>query len=68
MNPKFLGQAAYFAFITFGLFHTTKLSIALFTSFIMGRYGKPNLVRETSKIYTSNYLLLPYMYARKFYA
>jgi len=32
----------------------------------MGRFGKPQLVRETSKIYTSNYAMIPWMYTKKF--
>lgn len=55
MNPKFLGKAAYLAFIGFGAFHLTKLTLALMTGLIMARFGKPQLVRETSKIYTNNY-------------
>jgi hypothetical protein len=31
----------------------------------MSRFGKPTLVRETSKIHSNNYLLLPFVYMRK---
>lgn len=37
------------------------------TVFFMGRFGKPSLVRETSKIYTNNYALIPFIQGRKFY-
>lgn len=57
---------AYFSLLIFGAFHVTKLSAALATKTLMGRFGKPQLVRETSKIYTSNYALIPWMYTKKF--
>ena len=66
MNPKFLGRAAYLLLIGFGAFHFTRLSIALLTTMILARFGKPSLIRETSKIHTRNYLAIPYLYARKF--
>jgi hypothetical protein len=51
-NPKFLYNTAYFSMMIFGAFHLSKLTIALITSSMLGRFGKPSLVRETSKIYT----------------
>ena len=33
---------------------------------LMARFGKPSLVRETSKIHTNNYLYLPFIYSGKF--
>lgn len=66
MNPKFLIRASYLLLIGFGAFHLTRLSIAMVTSFILGRFGKPSLVRETSKLHTKNYFIIPYLYARKF--
>lgn len=65
-NPKFLYNTAYFSALIFGAFHLTKLSVALLTSAMLGRFGKPQLVRETSKIYTSNYALIPWMWTKKF--
>jgi len=65
-NPKFLYNSAYMALLIFGAFHLTKLSVALITSTMLGRFGKPQLVRETSKIYTSNYAMIPWMWTRKF--
>lgn len=64
-NPKFMSKAAYFLFIGFGAYHFTKLFFALSTGLVMAKFGKPSLVRETSKIYTNNYLAIPYMYAKK---
>jgi len=67
LNPKFLGRATYLLLIGFGAFHFTRLALAMFTTVIIGRFGKPTLVRETSKIHTKNYLMIPYLYARKFF-
>ena len=66
MNPKFLGRATYLLFVGFATFHITKLTIALLTSFILSRFGKPQLIRETSKIYNSNIFAVPYMQMKKF--
>jgi len=40
----------------------TMLSVTL-----MSRFGKPQLVRETSKIYTNNYALIPGIWMRKMF-
>lgn len=66
MNPKFLGKAAYLLLIGFGAFHFSRLAIALTTTMILARFGKPQLVRETSKIHTRNYFMIPYLYLKKF--
>lgn len=65
-NPKLLAKTAYLAFIIFGAFHATRLGMTVLTTAIMGRFGKPNLVRETSKIHSNNYALIPFIWARKF--
>lgn len=67
MNPKFLVKTSYLLFIAFGAFHVTRLGLALITSFALARFGKPGLVRETSKLHTNNYLMIPYLLAKKFY-
>lgn len=66
MNPKFMVKASYLLFIAFGLFHVTRLGLALLTGVFLARFGKPGLVRETSKLHTSNYLLIPWLYGKKF--
>ena len=33
---------------------------------MMAKFGKPSLIRETSKLYTNNVVSLPFLYARKF--
>lgn len=66
MNPKFLTKTAWLLFIGFGTFHLTKLTIGLMTGLLLSRFGKPQLVRETSKLYSNNLFTLPYQYMRKF--
>lgn len=66
MNPKFLIKASYLLFIGFGAFHLTRLGLALVTGVFLARFGKPGLVRETSKIHTNNYFMIPYIWGRKF--
>lgn len=65
-NPKLLGKIAYLSLLVFGAFHVTRFSVAMLASALLGRFGKPNLVRETSKIYTNNYFLIPFIWTRKF--
>jgi ATPase family AAA domain-containing protein 3A/B len=66
MNPKFLTKTAYLFFIGFGTYHLTKLALAMSASLVMARFGKPQLVRETSKIYSNNIFTLPLQYGKKF--
>mmetsp|Transcript_12445 Transcript_12445/g.17205 ORF Transcript_12445/g.17205 Transcript_12445/m.17205 type:complete len:131 (+) Transcript_12445:732-1124(+) len=33
----------------------------------MARFGKPTLVRETSKVHSSSFITLPFMYGQRFY-
>jgi len=66
MNPKFLSKTAYLLFIGFGTYHLTKLVLGLTASVVMARFGKPQLIRETSKIYSNNIFTLPYHYGKKF--
>jgi len=65
MNPKFLMKTAYMGMMMFGAFHFTKLSLAILGQTILSRMGKPQLVRETSKLYSNNYLTLPLVWGRK---
>ena len=66
MNPKFMVKASYLLVLAFGAFHVTRFGVALFTSLLLARFGKPTLVRETSKVHTRNYLAIPYIYGKKF--
>ena len=65
MNPKFLAKAAYLLVIGFGAFHMTRLIVAVITTGFLARMGKPQLVRETSKLHSQNLVTLPFAYARK---
>lgn len=65
-NPKFITKAAYLLFVGFGTYHLTKLALGMTASIVMARFGKPQLVRETSKIYSNNIFTLPYQYGKKF--
>ena len=58
-------KTAYMGIMMFGAFHFTKLSLAILGQTIVSRMGKPKLVRETSKLYSNNYITLPFVYARK---
>lgn len=66
-NPKFLYSAAYTSVLVFGAFHFTKLFSTVAGTTLLSRFGKPKLVRETSKIYTNNYGLIPFMLIKKFF-
>ena len=66
MNPKFLTKTAWLLLISFGAFHFTKLALSLMTGLVLSRFGKPQLVRETSKLYSNNLLTLPYHMTKKF--
>jgi ATPase family AAA domain-containing protein 3A/B len=37
----------------------------MLTQSLLGRFNKPNLVRETSKLHSNSLVTLPYMWARK---
>ena len=66
-NPKFLYSAAYTSVLIFGAFHLTKVFSTVAATTLLSRFGKPQLVRETSKIYTNNYGLIPFMLMKKFF-
>lgn len=65
-NKRFLYNAAYLSFMIFGAYHMSRLGVAIMSQIMLGRFGKPTLVRETSKIHTNNYALIPWMYTKKF--
>jgi ATPase family AAA domain-containing protein 3A/B len=65
-NPKILTKVAYMAFCVFGTFHLTKMSAQILSTALLSRFGKPQLVRETSKIHSNNYFMLPFIYSNKF--
>lgn len=65
-NPKSMWNFTSTMFLAFGAFHFTKIGATLTMAYFLGRFGKPSLIRETSKIHTQNYLMIPFMQMRKF--
>jgi ATPase family AAA domain-containing protein 3A/B len=65
-NPKVIAKLAYFAILTIGAFQISKLGFSYIAANVLSKIGKPNLIRETSKISSSNFLLYPDYYTRKF--
>lgn len=43
-------KAAYMMILGFGAFHLSRFTFAMAAGILMGKLGKPTLVRETSKI------------------
>ena len=64
-NPKILMKMLYVSVIGFGAYQTTKVGAALLGKSMMARFGKPGLVRETSKIHSRNPFALPYLYMKR---
>jgi len=56
-SPTYLLKIVYL----FGAYQATKLAAAA----VMARFGRPQLVRETSKIVTSNVFMVPWMLAKR---
>jgi hypothetical protein len=54
-------------FLLITALNVSKFTFAIFTSRLFSKFGKPRLIRETSKIYTNNLALVPFIWARKFY-
>ena len=66
-NPKNVMRAFYMTFLLITALNVSKFTFAIFTSRLFSKFGKPRLIRETSKIYTNNLALVPFIWARKFY-
>ena len=60
-NPKNFAKMLYYGGSAYVTYHALKIVMMGVTATVMGRFGKPQLVRETSKIYTNNYLMIPFM-------
>lgn len=65
-NPKFIAKALYLMGLGFGIYYAVRFGFAFTASTLMGKFGKPQLVRETSKIGSNNPIMIPYLYGRKF--
>jgi ATPase family AAA domain-containing protein 3A/B len=66
-NPKLIAKAVYMSILIFGAFHFTRLGVQIMGGVVMANLGKPQLVRETSKIHTRNFINLPYLYGKRFF-
>lgn len=64
-NPKFLVKAGYLSLMVFSAYYGTRMGFGVLGQRLMARFGKPQLIRETSKLYTNNVVSLPFLYARK---
>jgi ATPase family AAA domain-containing protein 3A/B len=63
-NPKMLFQVAIFGVALYFGVAATRSSFAVMTTFLLNKFGKPKLVRETSKIVSNNVFKLPFTYAK----
>jgi len=64
-NPKLIMKAAYMSLLIFGAFHFTRLGVNITGKVLMSNFGKPSLIRETSKIHSRTFVNLPYLYMRR---
>jgi hypothetical protein len=64
-NPKYIFKAAYLSTVVFGSFFGARLAFGMLGTAFVSRFGKPSLVRETSKIHSTNPITLPLMYAKR---
>lgn len=64
-NPQFVTKTAWLMLLMFGAYHGTKQFSGIVAMQIMARLGKPELIRETSRLYSRNILTLPFAWARK---
>jgi hypothetical protein len=64
-NPQLMMKAIYYAVLVYGAFQVTRLSLAITAQLFMSKLSKPQLVRETSKLYSNNYVTLPFVWMRK---
>lgn len=64
-NPKLVGKVAYSSLAFFGAFFGMRFGFQMLSMRMMARFGKPRLVRETSKLHSANYFTLPFMWMQK---
>ena len=66
-NPKTMKNLLYYSVLLFGAFHFTRMGLNFASVRMLSAFGKPNLVRETSKIHTRNPMAIPFLWTRRFY-
>ena len=64
-NPKLVAKVAYSSMAIFMAFFGTRFAFQFLGMRLMARFGKPQLIRETSKLYSNNYVTLPFLWAQK---
>lgn len=64
-SPKYIFKTAYLSAMMFGGYQFTKLAATMIGTGFMTRFGRPSLVRQTSKIYTTNIFMVPWLILRR---
>ena len=64
-NPKLVAKVAYSSLAIFTAFFGTRFAFQMLGMRMLARFGKPQLIRETSKLYSNNYLSLPFLWMQK---
>jgi hypothetical protein len=60
-NPKNFFTALYYGVAGYLCFGAASIMVKGASTVLLGRFGKPQLVKETSKIYTNNYITIPFL-------
>jgi ATPase family AAA domain-containing protein 3A/B len=64
-SPKYIFKTAYLSAMLFGAYQMTKVTAMMVGTGFMTRFGRPSLVRQTSKIYTTNIFAVPWLMLRR---
>ena len=63
-SPRYIGKTIYYLALLYGSMHCVRLAMGLGLSFMLSKFSKPSLIRETSRIVTSNPLRVPLVYSK----
>ena len=64
-NPKLVAKVGYLSLAIFSAYYGTRMGFQYMGMRLMARFGKPELVRETSKLHSNNYVALPFYWMQK---
>lgn len=64
-SPKYIFKTAYLSAMLFGAYQFTKVAATMVGTGFMARFGRPSLVRQTSKIYTTNIFAVPWLMMKR---
>lgn len=64
-SPKYIFKTAYLSALMFGGYQFTKVAATMIGTGFMARFGRPSLVRQTSKLYTTNIFALPWLLMKR---